>query len=49
MVVSTHSSSSMGVHLKLPGRFGPDLDNDGLIIKLAMCRGPIWENADFVV
>ena len=28
MVASTHSSSSMGVHLKLPGRFGPDLDND---------------------
>ena len=49
MVVSTHSSSGMGVHLKLPGRFGPDLDNDGLINKLALCCGPIWKNADFVV
>ena len=48
-VASTHSSSGMGVHLKLPGRFGPDLDNDGLISKPALCRGPIWKNADFVV
>ena len=49
MVASTHSSSSMGVHLKLPGRFGPDLDNNGLISEPALCRGPIWKNADFVV
>ena len=28
-VASTHSSRGMGVHLKLPGRFGPDLDNEG--------------------
>ena len=48
-VASTHSSSSMGVHLKLPGRFGPDLDNDGLISEPALCHGPIWKNADFVV
>ena len=34
-VASTHSSSRMGVHLKLPGRFGPDLDNEGLISKPA--------------
>ena len=47
-VVSTHSSSSMGVHLKLPGRFGPDLDNEGLISEPALCRGPIWKNADLV-
>ena len=49
MVASTHSSSSMGVHLKLPGRFGPDLDNDSLISEPALCCGPIWKNADFVV
>ena len=48
-VASTHSSSSMGVYLKLPGRFGPDLDNKGLISKLALCHGPIWKNADFIV
>ena len=28
-VASTHSSRGMGVHLKLPGRFGPDFDNEG--------------------
>ena len=49
MVVSTHSSSGMGVHLKLPGRFGPDLDNEGLISEPALCHGPIWKNADFIV
>ena len=49
MVASTHSSSSMGVHLKRPGRFGPDLDNEGLISEPALCRGPIWKNADFIV
>ena len=48
-VVSTHSSSGMGVHLKLPGRFGPNLDNEGLISKPVLCRGPIWKNADFIV
>ena len=48
-VPSTHSSSGMGVHLKLPGRFGPDLGNDGLISEPALCRGPIWKNADFIV
>ena len=41
MVSSTHSSSGMGVHLKLPGKFGPDLDNDGLISEPALRRGPI--------
>ena len=49
MVSSTHSSSGMGVHLKLPGRFGPDLDSDGLISEPALCRGPIWKNANFIV
>ena len=49
MGASTHSSSGMGVHLKLPGRFGPDLDNDGLISEPALCCGPIWKNADFIV
>ena len=49
MVASTHSSSGMGVHLKLPGRFGPDLDNEGLISEPALCRGPIWKNTDFIV
>ena len=49
MVASTHSSSSMGVHLKLPGRFGPNLDNEGLISEPALCHGPIWKNADFIV
>ena len=49
MVASTHSSNGMGVHLKLPGKFGPDLDNEGLISELALCRGPIWKNAHLVV
>ena len=39
----------MGLHLKLPGRFGPDLDNDCLVSELALCCGPIWKNANFVV
>ena len=49
MVASTHSSSGMGVHLKLPGRFGLDLDNEGLISEPALRRGPIWKNANLVV
>ena len=49
MVASTHSSSGMRVHLKLPGRFDPDLDNKGLISKPALYRGAIWKNADFIV
>ena len=48
-VASTHSSSGMGVHLKLPGRFGPDLNDEGLISEPALCRGPIWKNAYLVV
>ena len=48
-VASTHSSSGMGVHLKLPGRFGLDLDNEGLISEPALCHGPIWKNADLIV
>ena len=48
-VASTHSSSSMGVHLKLPGRFGPNLDNERLISKPALCHGPIGKNADLMV
>ena len=47
MVSSTHGS--MGVHLKLPGRFGPDLDSDDLFSEPALCRGPIWKNTDFIV
>ena len=42
MVASTHSSSGMGVHLKLPGRFGPDLDNEGLISKPAL----LWSHLE---
>ena len=49
MVSSTHSSSGMGVHLKLPGRFGPDLNSDDLFSKPALRCGPIWKNADFIV
>ena len=47
MVSSTHGS--MGVHLKLPGRFGPDLDNDELFSEPALRRGSIWKNTDFIV
>ena len=47
MVSSTHGS--IGVHLKLPGRFGPDLDSDDLFSEPALCHGPIWKNADFIV
>ena len=46
-VSSTHGG--MGLHLKLPGRFGPDLDNDDLFSEPALCHGPIWKNADFIV
>ena len=46
-VSSTHGS--MGVHLKLPGRFGPDLDSDDLFSEPALRHGPIWKNADFIV
>ena len=49
MVASTHSSSGMGVHLKLPGRFGLDLDNEGLISEPALRCGVIWKNADLIV
>ena len=49
MVASTHSSGNMGVHLKLPGSFGPDFRNGGLISKPALCHGPIWKSASFVV
>ena len=48
-MASTHSSSGMGVHLQLPGRFGPNLDNEGLISEPALCCGPIWKNANLVV
>ena len=48
ILASTHSSSGMEVHLKLPGRFGPDF-HDGLISEPALCRGPIWKNANFIV
>ena len=48
-VSSTHSSSGMGVHLKLPGRFGPDLDSDDLFSEPALRHGPIWKNANFIV
>ena len=46
-VSSTHGG--MGVHLKLPGRFSPDLDNDDLFSEPALRCGPIWKNADFIV
>ena len=46
-VSSTHSG--MGVHLKLPGRFGSDLDSDDLFSEPALRHGPIWKNADFIV
>ena len=49
MVASKHGSSDMGVHLKLPASFGPQLDSDNLITKPALCHGPIWKNNDFVV
>ena len=47
MVSSTQSG--MGVHLKLPGRFGPNLDSDDLFSEPALCRGPIWKNANLIV
>ena len=45
-VASTHSSSSMGVPLKLPGRFGPHLDNEGLISILGDDGWALLENGD---
>ena len=39
----------MGVHLKLPPSFGPQLDSVDLINESALCHGPIWKNADLVV
>ena len=47
-VASKHCSSDMGVHLKLPPNFSPQLDSDDLITESALCCGPIWKNADFV-
>ena len=49
MVASKHGSNNMGVHLKLPASFGPQLDSDDLITKPALHHGPIWKNADFIV
>ena len=49
MVASKHGSNDMGVHLKLPTSFGPQLDSDYLITKPALCCGPIWKNEEFVV
>ena len=48
-VASKYSTKNMGVHLKLPPSFGPQLDSVNLINELALCRGPIWKNADLVV
>ena len=49
MVASKHGSSDMGVHLKLPASFGPQLDSDDLITEPALHHSPIWKNADLVV
>ena len=49
MVASKHGSNEMGVHLKLPGNFGPQLDSDDLITEPALCHRPIWKNAEFIV
>ena len=48
-VASKHGSNDMGVHMKLPANFSPQLDSDDLITKPALHCGPIWKNADFVV
>ena len=48
-VASKYSARNMGVHLKLPPSFGPQLDSVNLINKLALHHGPIWKNADLVV
>ena len=48
-VASKYSTSNMGMHLKLPPSFGPQLDSVDLINKPALCHGPIWKNADLVV
>ena len=49
MVAFKHGSSGMGVHLKLPASFNPQLDSDDLITEPALRHGPIWKNADFVM
>ena len=48
-VTSKHGSGDMGVHLKLPAHFGPQPDSDDLITETALCHGPIWKNAEFVI
>ena len=48
-VASKHSGSNMGVHLKLPPSFGPDVNSDDLINEPALCCSPIWKNADLMV
>ena len=48
-VASKYSSSNMGVHLKLPPSFGPQLDSVDLLNKPALHRGSIWKNANLVV
>ena len=48
-VASKHIGSKMGVHLKFPPNFGPQLDSDNLINEPALHHGPIWKNANLVV
>ena len=48
-VVSKHSGSNMGVHLKLPPNFSLQLDGDDLINKSALSCGPLWKNQELVI
>ena len=48
-VASKYSTSNMGVYLKLPPNFGPQLDSVDLINEPALRHCPIWKNANLVV
>ena len=48
-VASKYSARNMGVHLKLPPSFDPQLDSVDLINESALRHSPIWKNVNLIV
>ena len=48
-VASKYSTRNIGVHLKFPPSFDPQLDSVDLINELALRCGPIWKNVNYIV